>query len=49
MYNTNGLKEDEVKESRKRYGSNSINEKNKNTFFNLFINTVAQISYVWYN
>ena len=30
MYNTNGLKEDEVKESRKRYGSNSINEKNKN-------------------
>ena len=34
MYNTNGLKEDEVKESRKRYGSNSINEKNKNTFFN---------------
>ena len=31
MYNTNGLKDDEVKESRKRYGSNSINEKNKNT------------------
>ena len=26
MYNTNGLKDDEVKESRKRYGSNSINE-----------------------
>ena len=24
MYNTNGLKEDEVKESRKKYGSNSI-------------------------
>ena len=33
MYNTNGLKEDEVKESRKRYGSNSINEKNKNTSY----------------
>lgn len=41
MYNTNGLKEDEVKESRKRYGSNSINEKNKNTFFNLFIETLG--------
>ena len=24
MYNTNGLKDDEVKESRKRYGSNKI-------------------------
>ena len=41
MYNTNGLKEDEVKESRKKYGSNSINEKNKNTFFNLFIETLG--------
>lgn len=41
MYNTNGLKEDAVKESRKRYGSNSINEKNKNTFFNLFIETLG--------
>jgi len=41
MYNTNGLKEDEVKESRRRYGSNSINEKNKNTFFNLFIETLG--------
>ena len=41
MYNTNGLKEDEVKESRKRYGSNSIREKNKNTFFNLFIETLG--------
>lgn len=41
MYNTNGLKEDEVKESRKRYGSNSINEKNKNTFLNLFIETLG--------
>lgn len=41
MYNTNGLKDDEVKESRKRYGSNSINEKNKNTFFNLFIETLG--------
>ena len=41
MYNTNGLKEDEVKELRKRYGSNSINEKNKNTFFNLFIETLG--------
>ena len=41
MYNTNGLKEDEVKESRKRYGSNSISEKNKNTFFNLFIETLG--------
>ena len=41
MYNTNGLKDDEVKESRKRYGRNSINEKNKNTFFNLFIETLG--------
>ena len=41
MYNTNGLKDDEVKESRKRYGSNSINEKNKNIFFNLFIETLG--------
>ena len=41
MYNTNGLKDDEVKESRKRYGSNRINEKNKNTFFNLFIETLG--------
>ena len=41
MYNTNGLKEDEVKESRKKYGSNSINEKNTNTFFNLFIETLG--------
>ena len=41
MYNTNGLKDDEVKESRRRYGSNSINEKNKNTFFNLFIETLG--------
>ena len=43
MYNTNGLKDDEVKESRKRYGSNSINEKNKNTFFNLFIETLGDL------
>lgn len=41
MYNTNGLKEEEVKESKKRYGSNSIREKNKNTFFNLFIETLG--------
>ena len=41
MYNTNGLNEEEVKESRKKYGSNNINEKNKNTFLNLFIETLG--------
>lgn len=41
MNNTNGLKDEEVKQSRKKYGSNGINEKNKNTFFNLFIETLG--------
>lgn len=41
MYNTNGLSNEEVLKSRKQYGSNSINEKNKNTFINLFIETLG--------
>lgn len=41
MYNTSGLSEEEVKKSRKKYGSNSISGKNKNTFFNLFIETLG--------
>lgn len=41
MYNTNGLSDEEVLKSRKTYGSNSINEKNKNTFINLFIETLG--------
>lgn len=41
MNNTNGLNEEEVKQSRKKYGSNKISEKNKNTFFNLFIETLG--------
>lgn len=41
MYNTNGLSDEEVLKVRKKYGSNSINEKNKNTFINLFIETLG--------
>lgn len=41
MYNTNGLNDKEVIENRKKYGSNSITGKNKNTFFNLFIETLG--------
>lgn len=41
MYNTNGLNEEEVKTSRKQYGSNSISGKNSNTFLNLFIETLG--------
>lgn len=40
MYN-NGLSNKEVLESRKKYGSNSITGKNKNTFLNLFIETLG--------
>lgn len=41
MLNINGLNNDEVKEARKKYGSNSIKGKNKNTFFRLFIETLG--------
>ena len=41
MFNINGLSNDEVKESRKKYGNNSISGKNKNTFFRLFIETLG--------
>lgn len=41
MYNSNGLSNDLVIESRKKYGNNSISGKNKNTFFNLFIETLG--------
>lgn len=41
MYNNNGLNNEEVKENRKKYGSNNISEKNTNTFFNLFIETLG--------
>lgn len=41
MNNISGLNEQEVKENRKKYGSNSINGKNKNTFFSLFIETLG--------
>ena len=41
MYNTNGLNDEEVKYNRKKYGSNSIEGKNKNNFFNLFIETLG--------
>ena len=41
MFNKNGLTEKEVKESQKKYGTNSITGKNKNTFFNLFIETLG--------
>ena len=41
MYNNNGLNNEEVKENRKKYGSNNISGKNTNTFFNLFIETLV--------
>ena len=41
MNNTNGLNNDEVKESRKKYGNNSITGKNKTTFLSLFIETLG--------
>lgn len=41
MNNTNGLSNEEVKESRKKYGNNSISGKNKTTFFSLFIETLG--------
>lgn len=41
MFNINGLSNEEVKESRKKYGNNSISGKNKNTFFRLFIETLG--------
>lgn len=41
MYNINGLNDEEVKISRKKYGSNSISGKNKTTFFSLFIETLG--------
>lgn len=41
MNNTNGLSDNEVLESRKKYGSNKITGKNNNTFFNLFIETLG--------
>lgn len=41
MYNTNGLNDNEVKESRKKYGNNEISGKNRNTFFSLFIETLG--------
>lgn len=41
MNNTKGLTNNEVKESRKKYGNNSITGKNKTTFFSLFIETLG--------
>ena len=41
MYNIDGLNDDEVKENRKKYGSNDISGKNKSTFFSLFIETLG--------
>lgn len=41
MHNNNGLNNEEVKENRKKYGSNNISGKNTNTFFNLFIETLG--------
>ena len=45
MYNNNGLNNEEVKENRKKYGSNNISGKNTNTFFNLFIETLGRSNY----
>ena len=39
--NTKGLSNEEVKISRKKYGTNSIEGKNKTTFLNLFIETLG--------
>lgn len=41
MINSNGLSNKEVIEARKKYGSNGILGKNKNTFFSLFIETLG--------
>lgn len=41
MYNNNGLTKEEVKYSRKKYGTNTISGKNKNTFLSLFIETLG--------
>lgn len=41
MFNINGLSNEEVKESRRRNGDNSISGKNKNTFFRMFIETLG--------
>ncbi len=41
MDNTKGLNNDEVKESRKKYGNNSITGRNKTTFFSLLIETLG--------
>ena len=40
-YNINGLTDEEVIESRKKYGSNEIDEKNKNTFISLLIESLG--------
>ena len=41
MLNNKGLSNKEVIESRKKYGSNNITGKNKNTFLSLFIETLG--------
>ena len=41
MYNVNGLNDEEVKKNRKKFGDNTIGGKNKNTFFNLFLETLG--------
>ena len=41
MDNTNGLNNEEVRESRKKYGNNRITGKSKTTFFSLFIETLG--------
>ena len=41
MFNINGLSNEEVIESRKKYGNNSISGKKKNTFFRLFIEALG--------
>lgn len=41
MNNIHGLNNEEVKESKRKYGNNSISGKNKTTFFSLFIETLG--------
>lgn len=41
MFNINGLSDEDVKQSRKKYGNNSISGKSRNTFFRLFIETLG--------
>ena len=41
MFNINGLSNDEINESRKKYGNNSISSKNNNSFLGLFIETLG--------